>query len=239
MLTDLLVSIDRFVEFFSPNCGHCRAFEPTWKRLAEYVDSQSDPGISLARVNCLAQGGESNTFVIQNRAATTLLDLCGEQKIRGYPTLLIYEEGDKKKEFNEARDYDRLTRFIDVHARKLTPSPPPPPPPPPPPVHQNTLTADGKVLSLNYNSFHSAVEEGPIFVKFFAPWCGHCKKLAPSKSKPSLYPRRLHLFLIRKKAWIEFASEMEGKVTVAEVDCDEHKILCKMQGIRGYPTIFL
>jgi hypothetical protein len=32
---------------------------------------------------------------------------------------------------------------------------------------------------------------------------------------------------------------MQEKLIVAEVNCDDHKILCKMQGIQGYPTIFL
>lgn len=105
------------------------------------------------------------------RCDVYFLDLCHEHNIPSWPSLLIYEDGVRKKEFSGDREYERLTTFIDVHARK--------PPPPSPP--KQSLNSDGKSIPLNYNTFHSEVESGPIFVKFFAPWCGHCKKLAPSK----------------------------------------------------------
>lgn len=54
-----------------------------------------------------------------------------------------------------------------------------------------------------------------------APWCGHCKRLAPTWDKLSE----------------EYAST-EG-VNVAKVDCTEHRPLCQAQGVRGYPTLKL
>lgn len=64
------------IEFFSPYCGHCRHFAPTWRDLADYVFEENRVGkgktigVKMGQVNCIVSG-----------------DLCGEQKIAGYPTL--------------------------------------------------------------------------------------------------------------------------------------------------------
>ncbi len=56
-----------------------------------------------------------------------------------------------------------------------------------------------------------------VQVEFYAPWCGHCKKLKP--------------------AWEAAAKSLKGVVKVAAVNCDVHKSLCSSQGVRGYPSI--
>lgn len=54
-------------------------------------------------------------------------------------------------------------------------------------------------------------------IEFYAPWCGHCKQLAPE--------------------WTKAAKDLKGVVNVAAVDMDEHQSLGAPYGITGFPTI--
>lgn len=60
----------------------------------------------------------------------------------------------------------------------------------------------------------------PALVEFFAPWCGHCKTLAPIYEELG--------------AAFEHASD---KVTIAKVDADAHKELGRKHGVQGFPTL--
>ena len=72
------------------------------------------------------------------------------------------------------------------------------------------------VLEEKTNKF---IGDKPWFIKFYAPWCGHCKKLAP--------------------VWDELYEMHKDTVNIGKVDCtsDEGKPLCQHYEIRGYPTL--
>ena len=77
------------------------------------------------------------------------------------------------------------------------------------------------VKDLSPDNFDSVVDGSTgAFVEFYAPWCGHCKKLAPE-------------YEIVATAFKRFSS----KVVVAKVDCDSHRELCGRFGVSGYPTL--
>merc|ERR1712179_556520 len=70
-------------------------------------------------------------------------------------------------------------------------------------------------------TWDDAVAGKTVFIKFFASWCGHCKKMKPD--------------------WDKLMKEFEGHKTilVADVECsnDEGKPLCDSNGVKGFPTI--
>jgi len=75
-----------------------------------------------------------------------------------------------------------------------------------------------KVISLTPENYESITDGKTVFIKYFAPWCGHCKKLAPD--------------------WEKLAEDWEGHEhgLIAEVDCtSEGKALC--QDVKGFPTL--
>eukprot|EP00808_Paulinella_micropora_P006367 g63005.t1 len=82
-------------------------------------------------------------------------------------------------------------------------------------------SALGEAISLTKSNFDDEVfgKGKAAFVKFFAPWCGHCKKMKPD--------------------WDKLAGDFASSKTVliADVDCTVEKDLCSTYGVRGYPTI--
>ncbi|MCO5547315.1 hypothetical protein L7F22_000763 [Adiantum nelumboides] len=76
------------------------------------------------------------------------------------------------------------------------------------------------VVALNADTFeHEVGKEKHALVEFYAPWCGHCKKLAPEYEK------------------LASSFKKSKAVLIAKVDCDEHKSVCSKYGVSGFPTI--
>lgn len=81
------------------------------------------------------------------------------------------------------------------------------------------LAGSSDVLDLTKANFDETIKnKALIMVEFFAPWCGHCKALAPEYEKA--------------------ATELkEIDVTLAKVDCTAETDICNSQDVKGFPTL--
>lgn len=83
------------------------------------------------------------------------------------------------------------------------------------------VAAASDVLDLIPSTFDEVVLSGkPGFVEFFAPWCGHCRNLAPT------YEQLGQAF-----------AHAKDKVHISKVDADAERELGRRFHIQGFPTI--
>ncbi|CAG8553453.1 4442_t:CDS:2 [Paraglomus brasilianum] len=75
------------------------------------------------------------------------------------------------------------------------------------------------VISLTAQNFGTIVDaEKLIMVEFFAPWCGHCKALAPEYETAATALKK-------------------DDIKLAKVDCTAETKICQSYDVGGYPTI--
>jgi len=179
-----------FIKFYAPWCGHCKNMAPAWIELGNKFAAQSNT-IRIAEVDC----DQHN-------------ELCGRYGVSGFPTLKFFPSGshgdkDLVEDYTGGRGFDDLASFISEKAGirlAVTPS--------------NVVTADDR-------NFADVVLNNPkgVFVKFYAPWCGHCKNLAPTWEK------------------LGDVFQNEPNVEIVKINADQHRISTAPYGIQGFPTL--
>ncbi|XP_037069790.1 thioredoxin domain-containing protein 5-like [Pollicipes pollicipes] len=184
---------NHFIKFYAPWCGHCQNLAPTWEALAESLED--DASVNIAKIDCTADR-----------------ETCSEFEVKGYPTLLWIQDGKKVGKYQGDRSAEDLKKFISTMTGST--------------VKSETKEEDaGKapVVVLTADTFNNSISRDYTFIKFYAPWCGHCKRLAPT--------------------WDQLAVKMLGNpaVKIAKVDCTENdnRPLCSQQGVSGFPTVIL
>jgi protein disulfide-isomerase A6 len=126
--------------------------------------------------------------------------------VKGFPTLKWFPAGSKEGEaYSGGRTAADLIDFVN---KKIG-------------TNLRLKTAPTATTVLTPDNFDTIVKDKTkdVLVEFYAPWCGHCKRLEPDYEK------------------VAKSFEGEDSVVVAKVDADAHKSLGQEFGVSGYPTI--
>jgi len=80
------------VKFYAPWCGHCKRLAPEYEKAATTL-KKADPPVALIKVDC-----------------TTESSTCSKYGVSGYPTLKIFKDGEKTKDYDGPREKDGIVR---------------------------------------------------------------------------------------------------------------------------------
>lgn len=182
------------VEFYAPWCGHCQQLVKEYSKLAKALKGV----VKVGAVN-----------------ADDHKSLGAQFSVRGFPTIKIFGLNKKSPtDYNGQRTAAGLVEAALAETKKV--------------VNSRLGGGSGSsgsssssddVIELTDENFDKLVlnSDDVWLVEFFAPWCGHCKNLAPE--------------------WAKAAKELKGKVKLGALDATVHQSKPAEYGIRGYPTI--
>jgi thioredoxin domain-containing protein 5 len=188
-------------------CGWCKRLEPTWNELAGAVSSN----VHIGKIECIEQP-----------------ITCQALKVQGFPTLRLLDNGQMYSFLGGNRELSTLRSFAEGGYKNEKSEPVP------------ALRGGGggggeaklatrlvveekpeehKEPILTEQNFHDRTASGRWLVAATAPWCGHCKSLAPTINK--------------------LAAAKDLTFNVASINCDEDANLCRDLGVLSFPTLVL
>lgn len=132
--------------------------------------------------------------------------VCSKYGVSGYPTIQWFPRGSlEPKKYEGARTTEALVAYVNTEGG----------------TNVKMASVPSSVVVLNSDNFDEIVldETKDVLVEFYAPWCGHCKSLAPTYEK------------------VAAAFKNEEGVVIANLDADNHKDLAEKYGVSGYPTL--
>eukprot|EP01022_Parablepharisma_sp_SALTPOND_P034056 TRINITY_DN903_c0_g1_i1.p1 TRINITY_DN903_c0_g1~~TRINITY_DN903_c0_g1_i1.p1 ORF type:complete len:787 (-),score=117.38 TRINITY_DN903_c0_g1_i1:33-2393(-) len=186
------------VKIYAPWCGHCKKLAPDYKKAALYAKKEGKPYI-LAEID----------GTIHRKAMSHF-------NVSGYPTLKLIHDGNVV-EYQGGRTFEDLIKFLDKNAGLPTNIPDEYTDKQPPAMSKNVVVLN----DANYKEYLEKNKEKPILLKLYAPWCGHCKSMAPEFEKAA-----------------ELSKEQGRPYVFAEIDAAANQDAAKHFDITGFPTLF-
>ena len=174
--------------------GHCKNLAPEYKKAAKALKGV----VKVGAVDC----DESK-------------DLAGKYGVSGFPTIKIFS-GKDSTVYNGERTAKAIAEAGLAQAKKKVKEQ----------LEGGSSSSNGgskspkdDVIELTDSNFDKLVlqSDDVWLVEFFAPWCGHCKNLAPE--------------------WAKAAKDLKGKVKLGALDATVHTSIASKYQVQGYPTI--
>ncbi|KAL3279191.1 hypothetical protein HHI36_016704 [Cryptolaemus montrouzieri] len=187
----LKVQNSALVMFYAPWCGHCKRMKPEYERAASALKQERVSGV-LAAVD-----------------ATKEQSLASRFGVKGYPTVKYFSQGELKFDV-DLREANKIVSFMK------DPQEPPPPPPPETPWSDE----QSEVVHLDEEAYKPFLRKKKhVLVMFYAPWCGHCKRVKPEFTKAADHFKN------------------DPRTEFVAIDCTTRQPLCTINDVSGYPTI--
>lgn len=182
------------VEFYAPWCGHCQRFAPEYSKAAKALKVRLllSPWFRVFYILF--------PLIFQGVAKVAAIDadkypsFAGRYGVQGFPTVKIFVDKNKPHDFSGDRSAIGLTdEVVKVVKNKISAQLQGVPYGSSKSSKKSSSSGDD-VVELTDSNFDKLVlnSDDIWLVEFFAPWCGHCKNLAPH--------------------WAAAASELKGKV---------------------------
>jgi len=183
--------IPMLVMFYAPWCGFCKRLKPDYAAAATTLKNDyALVGIDVDK--------------------PPMMSLRMEYNITGFPTIFLFENGRVKMKYGGENNKDGIISWMKD------------PQPPKEPVKEKEWSEESsEVHHLTDENFKEFVIDNPsTLVMFYAPWCGHCKKMKPGYTEAA--------------AELKEAGIM-GKL--AAIDATKEKKSAEEAGVKGFPTL--
>ncbi|KAF2877486.1 thioredoxin-like protein [Massariosphaeria phaeospora] len=103
-----------FVEFYSPQCGHCRRFAPTWQTLYEfYYTSKTVATKQETDEDSLNSFTRWYDFKFAKVDCIAYMDACKDHNINNFPTVVQFKDGKEVKNVIGEQTLPDLVKWVE------------------------------------------------------------------------------------------------------------------------------